>query len=195
MAALKLLSLLSLCTRTGLAASNGTTPMQIRLAYAGDTGMYVSWNTYLQPPQPTVQYGKHPAYLTQSASSNVSVTHQTSTTYNNHKKLEGLEPGSTYYYQPQHSNTSTPFSFKASRPAGDHTPFVAAVVVDLGTMGVDGLTTHVGTGAANPLTPGETNTIQSLQDFQDEYEFLMHGMDSDPASCHENTRRVMLTRA
>ncbi|KAK4540463.1 hypothetical protein LTR36_009209 [Oleoguttula mirabilis] len=151
--------------------------MQIRLAYAGETGMYVSWNTYSQLTQPTVSYGKHPEDLTHSTSSNVSVTYQTSATYNNHVKLEGLEPGTQYYYQPQHSNVSKPFSFKTSRPAGDHTPFVVAVVVDLGTMGEDGLTTHVGTGAANPLTPGETNTIQSLQDYEDEYEFLMHDGD------------------
>ena len=35
-------------------ASNDAIPMQHRLAYAGDTGMHVSWNTYSQLSKPTV---------------------------------------------------------------------------------------------------------------------------------------------
>jgi acid phosphatase type 7 len=158
-----------------LAASNDTTPMQLRLAHAGDTGMYVSWNTYCQLEEPTVCYGTSPNDLCEVASSNVSVTYHTSTTYNSHVKLSGLKPGTQYYYKPQDSNVTKPYSFKTSRPAGDHTPFTAALVVDLGTMGRDGgLSTVVGKGAANPLTPRETNTIQSLSSQLTGFEFLWH---------------------
>jgi len=115
--------------------SNDTTPMQLRLAYAGSTGMVVSWNTFAQLAGPTVYYGRSPGQLTQRATSNVSVTYPTSTTYNNHVKITGLAPDTTYYYIPQNSNSTTPLSFKTTRPVGDTTPYTVAVVVDLGTMG------------------------------------------------------------
>jgi hypothetical protein len=57
------------------------------------------------------------------------------------------------------------------------TPYVAAVVVDLGTMGPLGLSTKVGAGAANPLKPGEVNTIQRLKYQLDDYEFVAHPGD------------------
>ncbi len=68
-------------------------PMQIRLAYAGPTAMYVSWNTYSQISHPTVRFGRFSWALDRTASSDVSVTYPTSTTYNNHVKITGLEPG------------------------------------------------------------------------------------------------------
>ncbi|TKA80846.1 hypothetical protein B0A55_02330 [Friedmanniomyces simplex] len=166
MAFFKTLAFVMSLATAAVAADNGTTPMQIRLAYAGPTGMMVSWNTYEKLSNPTVYYG-----------ASVSVTYQTSATYNNHVKVDGLRPNTQYFYNLEDTNTTKPYSFYTPRVAGDKTPFVAAVVVDLGTMGRDGLTTFVGKGAANPLTPNETNTIQSLQDFQDEYEFLMHDGD------------------
>ncbi|KAK4993090.1 hypothetical protein LTR66_006095 [Elasticomyces elasticus] len=162
---------------TALAASDAETPTQLRLAYAGDTGMHVSWNTFVQLAAPKVYYGTSPRHLKRTASSNVSVTYETSTTYNNHVKITGLEPDTLYYYQPEHSNATSPYSFRTSRPAGDHTPYTIAVVVDLGTMGADGLTTYVGKGADNPLKPEETNTIQSLEDFRDDFDFLWHAGD------------------
>ncbi|KKA25173.1 hypothetical protein T310_0764 [Rasamsonia emersonii CBS 393.64] len=160
-----------------LAASNDTTPMQIRLAYAGSTGMVVSWNTYSKLDRPTVRYGLTPWALTKTASSNVSVTYPTSTTYNNHVTITGLEPDTVYYYQPQNSNSSVPYSFKTSRVPGDHTPYTIAVAVDLGLMGPDGLTTHVGNGASNPLGPNDTNTIQSIEQNLDDIDFLWHPGD------------------
>lgn len=72
--------------------------MQLRLAYAGPTGMVVSWNTYSKLERPTVRYGRTPWALTHSASSNISITYPTSTTYNNHVKITGLEPNTLYYY-------------------------------------------------------------------------------------------------
>lgn len=49
-----------------------------------------------------------------------------------------------------------------------------AVVVDMGLFGSDGLGTTVGKGAANPLQPGEINTIQRLTSTKDDYEFVVH---------------------
>ncbi|KAL2012586.1 hypothetical protein VTN00DRAFT_111 [Thermoascus crustaceus] len=159
------------------AANNGTTPMQLRLAYAGPTGMVVSWNTYSKLERPTVRYGLAPWALTNTASSDVSITYNTSTTYNNHVKITNLAPNTLYYYQPQHSNSSTLYSFKTSRPAGDGTPYSIAVAVDMGLMGPDGLTTHVGKGASHPLGPHDNNTIQSLQEQGKDTEFLWHPGD------------------
>ena len=157
---------------------NGPVPMQLRLAYAGDTGMVVSWNTFSQLSRPTVRYGLSPHDLRETAWSTVSVTYPTSTTYNNHVQLKDLKPDTLYYYQPEFSNSTTPYTFRTSRPAGDDTPYSIAVVVDLGTMGPDGLTTHVGKGATNPLRVNEINTIQSLSQFKSGYDFLWHGQFS-----------------
>ncbi|KAF8621469.1 hypothetical protein AX15_007763 [Amanita polypyramis BW_CC] len=152
-------------------------PMQVRLAYAGPTAMVVSWNTYSQLSHPTVRYGPSPRGLVRTASSSVSVTYRTSTTYNNHVKITGLFPNTLYYYLPAHSNISTPYTFKTSRVAGDHVPYSIAYVADLGLMGPDGLTTHVGEGAANPLGPNDKNTIQSIEQNLPQIDFLWHSGD------------------
>lgn len=157
-------------------ASSDLTPMQHPRGYAGDTGMHVSWNTYSQLSKLTVRYGTNPHNLNMEASSSVSVTCQTSTTYNNHV-ITGLKPDTLYYYQPMQDNCTTPFTFKTSKPAADGPPMTVAVVVDLGTMGADGLTTCVGVGAANPVKPGETNTIQALGSAKSSYDFLWHAGD------------------
>jgi hypothetical protein len=62
--------------------SNSSINSQIRLAYHGSTGMTVSWNTFSQLTNPTVRYGLDTS-MSQTASSTVSVTYQTSLTYNN----------------------------------------------------------------------------------------------------------------
>ncbi|KAK5006943.1 hypothetical protein LTR60_005842, partial [Cryomyces antarcticus] len=93
------------------ASSNDQTPMQLRLAYAGDTGVRVSWNTFAQLQNPAVRYGTNPQALNQIASSSVSITYPTSLTHNNHVTISGLEPDTLYYYQPANSNSSTPYTF------------------------------------------------------------------------------------
>jgi len=154
-----------------------TDPVQIRLAYQGPSAMMVSWNTFEQLSNPTVTYGTDPSNLDLSASSSVSITYQTSLTYNNHVNITGLSPFTTYYYLPQYSNATTPYSFTTARAAGDMTPFSVAVVVDMGTFGPLGLSTTVGVGAANPLQPGEQTTITALTQVIDSYEFLVHAGD------------------
>jgi acid phosphatase type 7 len=159
---------------------------QVRLAYAGNTGMYVSWNTFKKLRNPAVIYGLSPSSMNKYASSDVSVTYPTSLTYNNHVKITGLRPDTTYYYLPigmhedgtpfHHETTSRPYIFRTSRPAGDGTPYSVAVVIDLGTMGSLGLTTTAGNGVAstNILGPKDNNTIQSLAAVKDSYDFLWH---------------------
>jgi hypothetical protein len=127
-------------------------PVQIRLSYQGPTAMMgkyrrhaqlfhlldtnkyctVSWNTFSQLPNPTVSYGLSQDALTQTASSYVSVTYATSLTYNNHVNLTGLLPFTKYYYLPQYSNATVPYTFTTARVAGDTTPYTVGVVVDMG---------------------------------------------------------------
>ena len=63
------------------------------------------------------------------------------------------------------------------RCIGDHTPSTMAALVDMGTFGSLGLSTHVGTGAANPLAPGEQTTIQSVAKELESVEFVTHAGD------------------
>src|SRR2546430_1479215 len=137
MSSFKLLAVLAFLTAASGAAiqkcNNGTSPMQIHLAYAGNTGMTVSWNTFGKLSKPSVKWGTNPNRLDHEASSDVSVTYQSSSTYNNHVLIENLEPDTLYYYLPQCA--SKPSSFRTSRPCGDSKPFTFAAVVDLGTMG------------------------------------------------------------
>src|SRR5439155_1497559 len=55
-----------------------TAPQQIRLAYAGDHGMTVSWNTNQMLTNPTVDFGLRTDHLERSASSDISITYPTS---------------------------------------------------------------------------------------------------------------------
>ncbi|KAG2025112.1 hypothetical protein GB937_003344 [Aspergillus fischeri] len=136
--------------------------------------MTVSWNTYSQLPHPTVCFGRSPKHLSRCVSSNVSITCPTSTTYSNDVSIAGLEADTLYYYLPQHSNATTPYTFKTSRQAGDQTPYTVAVAIDMGLMGAMGLTTSVGKGAHNPLGPNDNNTIQSLLAQEVNTDFLWH---------------------
>lgn len=165
----------------GSVPNNLYEPLQHRLAYAGSTGMTVSWNTFAQLPKPAVKYGTHPDRLSSTAYG-YSTTYLTSRTHNNHVQITNLRPNTKYYYLVANSNcyncSSVPtYSFTTARAAGDDTPFTAAVVGDLGTMGLLGLSDHVGKGAANPLGPNDTNTIQSLVQYQDSFDLIWHAGD------------------
>jgi acid phosphatase type 7 len=153
---------------------------QTRLAYAGPNGMVVSWNTYNYVANPTVRYGLSPDKLDSEASSNVSVTYNTSLTYNNHVKITGLKSDTTYYYMPTSlmasDKSAAPYSFRTSRPAGDMTPYSIAVVVDMGTFGPEGLGTSAAKSvvANNVLKPGEPTTIDSIVKVLTDVDFVMH---------------------
>jgi acid phosphatase type 7 len=162
--------------------ANSTINSQLRLAYFGNNAMMVSWNTFSQVSNPTVHFGLSAANLNNTATSNVSITYPTSLTYNNHVLVTGLQPNTTYYYRPApltNENSTTPFHFTTSRVAGDMEPYSIAVVVDLGTMGERGLTTHAGKSVAptNVLQPGEINTIQSLTQYMATFDLVWHPGD------------------
>ncbi|KIL60720.1 hypothetical protein M378DRAFT_13969 [Amanita muscaria Koide BX008] len=55
--------------------------------------------------------------------------------------------------------------------------YTIAFVADLGLIGPDGLTTSVGSSAANPLGPNDSNTIQSIDNDLSKVEFLWRGGD------------------
>lgn len=153
--------------------NNNTNPIQIRLAYAGDKSMSVSWNTKQKLTKPTVFYGDGKLDKSASSSSAESVTYATSSTFNNHVTITGLKSDTRYSYMPQCGHRAYSFTTPRSIGKGDKMKF--AMVGDLGTMGPDGLSETVGTGAGNPLKPGEQNTIDSLHSLKDKYDFVWHG--------------------
>jgi hypothetical protein len=165
-----------------LSARGSDAAGQIRLAYHGANGMTVSWNTFEQVKTPSVKWGLSKDKLVHTASSHISVTYPTSTTYNNHVLISGLKPDTTYYYLPSplpQGEHVEPYTFRTARSAGDKQAFSVAVVVDLGTMGRLGLSTSAGTGvsANNVLQPGEKNTIDSLAAEKSSYDFIWHPGD------------------
>jgi hypothetical protein len=151
--------------------NDNTNPSQIRLAYAGHGGMAVSWNTKQKLSNPTVYFGREISKLNRFASSDISTTYLTSTTYNNHVTLQGLEPDTTYYYMPQCGDQA--YSFTTALGAGSGKEFSFAMVGDLGTMGPLGLSN---TSAGAHLNTGEPTTIDSLQSDKSNYEFVWHGL-------------------
>ncbi|KAK9236927.1 Metallo-dependent phosphatase-like protein [Lipomyces kononenkoae] len=156
---------------------NPVEPLQHRLAYAGTTGMTVSWNTYEQISEPIVYYGTNVWNLTDFATGS-SVTYNTSLTWSNHVKITGLTPDTQYYYIVSHTNCYNcselaPYTFTTARESGNTTPFTVAVAVDLGVMGSTGLSTT----SKGKITANETNTIQSLTRYLDGFDFLWHPGD------------------
>jgi hypothetical protein len=93
--------------------------------------MTVSWNSFNKVAQPKVNYGFEPHFLPFIAESKVSVTYDTSLTYNNHVTLTNLLPDTLYYYLPEpllkDNRTTAPYSFRTSRVAGDTTPYSIAI--------------------------------------------------------------------
>ena len=55
----RLVALVSIVTNA-IAASDSSITSQVRVAYHGDAGMVVSWNTFDQLSNPTVNYGLSP---------------------------------------------------------------------------------------------------------------------------------------
>ena len=148
-------------------------PQQVRLAFHGDRGMSVSWNTNTKLDKPSVQWGTTMELEGGVATSESSITYPTSSTWNNHVTITGLQPNTRYHYQP--SCSPRIYSFTTARTAGDGHDFKWAMVGDMGTMGPDGLSTTVGKGAANPLAPGAATSIDSLHDLKESFDFVWHG--------------------
>jgi hypothetical protein len=137
--------------------------------------MSVSWNTKSKLAKPSVEFGTT-MELGGTVSSSESVTYPTSSTYNNHVVITGLQPNTRYHYQPYCSTRI--YSFTTAKSVGDGDDFKFAMVGDMGTMGPDGLSTTVGKGAANPLKPGEKNSIDSLHEHKTSFDFVWHGQSA-----------------
>jgi len=136
--------------------------------------MSVSWNTNSKLSKPSVEFGLTMKLGGIASTPGTSITYPTSSTYNNHVTITGLQPNTRYHYQPLCSNRI--YSFTTARSVGDGADFKFAMVGDMGTMGPDGLSTTVGTGAANPLKPGEATSIDSLHSLKTSFDFVWHGM-------------------
>lgn len=162
----------------GTIPQNPYEPLEMRSAFASETAVTVSWNTFAQLLEPTVYYGKDPTDLSNTAKSNVSFTYDTSRTYNSHVLITDLDPGTTYYYKVQYLNCNecayrTLGTFRTPRSPGDKTPYKAAFVADMGTMGPSGLSD----ASKGALGPNETNAIQSMLENIDSYEWIGHWGD------------------
>ncbi|KAK9465684.1 Metallo-dependent phosphatase-like protein [Lipomyces arxii] len=173
-----LASVLAQIYTPGRVPDNKLEPLQHRLAYAGDTGMYVSWNTYAEIDSPTVFYGED-VWNLKGIAVGISVTYPTSLTWSNHVKVTGLKPDTTYYYVVSHTNCyncteSSPYTFTTARSVGDRTPYSAAIVIDMGVMGPYGESVKSDFPA---LTENDSNTMQSLARYVDSYELLWHPGD------------------
>lgn len=163
----------------GTMPRNPYEPLEMRSAFASPTAVTVSWNTFIQLDNPTVEYGENPSDLDKTAVSSLSFTYSTSRTYNNHVLITDLKPGTEYYYKVQHLNCNdcayrSLGTFRTPRAAGDMTPYTAAFVADLGTMGPYGLSD---TSSGVPLGPNETNCIQSMLENLESYEWAAHWGD------------------
>lgn len=152
-------------------------PSQHHLAYHGSFGMTVSWSTHAKLQRPTVHFGLTPYTLFLQSSSDVSVTYNTSSVYLNHVVLKDLLPDTTYWYSVSNSFPNQTYSFKTARLAGDPRPYTAAMVVDMGTFGDDGLSTHLPASVGNALQPGEVTTIQRLSQDLNKFDLLLHPGD------------------
>jgi hypothetical protein len=91
-----------------------------------------------------------------------------------------------YFFLPDHLLANTgqePFTF-TTRPIGDMSSLRVAVVIDMGVMGDEGLTTYGGKGVdpKELLPPGEQNTIQSLASQVSTYDFVAHRKCRTPTS-------------
>ncbi|SCV66901.1 BQ2448_5547 [Microbotryum intermedium] len=167
----------------GAIPSNLYEPLQHHLAFGKDyRTLYISWASFSFIRTPEVHFGTDPNNLNLTGTSHDSSTYPTSRTYNNHVKLMDLKPNTKYWYMVSYTNAAyaayrPKYTFKTALPAGDLTPFSVAAFGDLGLMGPDGLSTRLGpldTSTNTVLGANETNTIQSLLQSADSYDFIAH---------------------
>lgn len=108
-----------------LTCNDKTVPKQLRIAYAGPNSMAVSWNTDQRLTNPFVEFGKD-AKLDNTASSSISTTYATSSTFNNHVTLTKLQSDTVHQYRSQCGSDS--YSFRTAREAGKGEKFSFAMV-------------------------------------------------------------------
>lgn len=123
---------------------------------------------------PIVTYGTYLNALTNVASSSISQTYESSTTWSNHGKLSGLSPSTTYYYKASNSNSSEVYSFTTGPDGNNPSPFSFAVVIYMDAMRPLDLSNNSGYGN---LLPGERNSVYALKANRDRYDFIWHPGD------------------
>jgi hypothetical protein len=126
-------------------------PDQIRLAFAGNTGVSVGWHTYSCPftstnpnPNPTVIYGLSKTALNLTSINGNFSAYDTrnilKTSWFYSVELPNLKPSTIYYYQIKETSyvsASGILSFTSASALGDRSR--AINIVAYGDMGVDGL--------------------------------------------------------
>ncbi|CAH0513740.1 unnamed protein product [Peronospora belbahrii] len=119
-------------------------PQQIHLAYAGKepgTGMAISWATFSLEESPAVWIGtsKTTIAIVKTARIETKSYYKDDdySLYNYHAVVTGLKPYTEYFYKVGNATNpkaqSTVSSFMTARSSGDKSPFVVAVLGDMGT--------------------------------------------------------------
>ncbi|TIC76112.1 Metallo-dependent phosphatase [Wallemia mellicola] len=191
---------LPLFSLLGATAASSLTYQQ-RLAYAGDDGVNIAFNTKgnnTLNSTPTVFYGTSKDDLTMQAQGFSSI-YQTSLSTTHKVKLRNLNPDTRYFYQTcLDINNECPrsdiLSFKTTVSAGDQREFKFAVLGDMGVMGplggfsllnwqisnfILGLSTEAPSKVEDyaRLDEGERSTMKALIDNKDKYQFIVHNGD------------------
>jgi phosphodiesterase/alkaline phosphatase D-like protein len=136
--------------------AQAATPEQIHTAFAGDTGMTVSWATDGDAGS-TVNYGTKASTLTSKATGSSST--YTKPMFHHHTTLTGLKENTKYYYKVgDASGESAVMSFTTAPKPGDKGKFSASIFGDWG-YGSNG---HA------------TATKSALDKIHDEVKFVWH---------------------
>jgi hypothetical protein len=164
----------------GLAVFLMSPPVPFKHPLTPFPGVTVGWNTYMQLPQPCVQYGLSPTSLTSQSCSTSSLTYPSSRTWSNTVTLANLTPATKYYYRIISTNSTTSH-FLSPRLPGDKTPFQLNAVIDLGVYGKDGYTIQQDLSKRDeiPFIDPSLNhtTIGRLASTIADYEFVLHPGD------------------
>eukprot|EP01100_Stratorugosa_tubuloviscum_P007167 TRINITY_DN2_c0_g2_i1.p1 TRINITY_DN2_c0_g2~~TRINITY_DN2_c0_g2_i1.p1 ORF type:complete len:437 (-),score=195.07 TRINITY_DN2_c0_g2_i1:95-1405(-) len=112
---------------------NSITPQQIHIAFAGETGMTISWLTEEKTATSIVQYGLQSGLYTANATGYFTQYYKS---YHHNAVLPNLKPLTKYYYICGDATTktwSTENYFISAPLATTHIPFTVAVYGDMGT--------------------------------------------------------------
>ena len=159
-------------------------PDQIRLAFAGDTGVNVGWHIRSYPndttnpnPYPTVIFGTSSTQLNLTSvngkSSFYTPGNISGTSWFYSVELQNLEPFTLYYYQITASNfvsASVIFNFTSAPTLGDRSR--AVKIAAYGDLGVDG---WLGTFTNGPCLFAKA--LNALQQKLSEIDFFIHHGD------------------
>jgi hypothetical protein len=115
--------------RYGIPTAN--TPVHFHLAFAGPSGMAITWETDSDTSTHVCKYGTSSTSLT-STQTGTSRTY--GTVYSHNVVIKNLEPNSKYYYSCGDATAGfgPTYSFTTAPVPGDRSPFAIAVIGDMG---------------------------------------------------------------